>query len=109
MNTTYILIGLAVMSIVTGLLRLIPFLIFNGSKPTPPYILYMGKVLPPAIIGMLVIYCYKDIHFSGSFVVPSEIVAGIVVIILHKWKRSSLLSIGVGTAMNVILKMYFGM
>jgi len=109
MNITYLLFGLAVMSIVTGLLRLIPFLIFNGSKPTPPYILYMGKVLPPAIIGMLVIYCYKDIQFTPPFFIPSEIIAGIIVIILHKWKRSSLLSIGIGTAVNVILKMYLGM
>ena len=108
MNTTYLLIGLAVMALVTGLIRLIPFLIFNGNKTTPPYIIYMGKILPPAIMAMLVVYCYKGIQFSPPLHIPSEIIAGLFVVLLHIWKRNSLLSIGVGTILNIILKMYFG-
>ena len=55
---------IAVMSAVTILLRFLPFLIFRGK--TPAYISYLGKVLPPAIIGMLVIYCLKDISFAAA-------------------------------------------
>ena len=108
MNTTYLLTGLAVMALVTGLIRLIPFLIFSGNKATPPYIIYMGKILPPAIMTMLVVYCYKGIQFSPPFYIPGEIIAGIAVILLHIWKRNSLLSIGAGTVLNIVLKICLG-
>ena len=108
MSTSYLLTGLGVMALVTGLIRLIPFLIFSGNKATPPYIIYMGRILPPAIMSMLVVYCYKSIQFSPPFYIPSEIIAGIAVILLHIWKRNSLLSIGAGTVLNIVLKICFG-
>lgn len=80
-----------IMALVTWLLRFLPFLIFR--KHTPPCIVYLGNVLPPAIIGMLVIYCLKDVDIvSAPFGLP-ELAAALSVAVLQWWKRNSLLSI----------------
>lgn len=86
-----------VMAVVSFLLRAFPFILFSGKKETPKFVLYLGKVLPYAIIGMLVIYCVKDISFEavGNFL--PYIIAGAVVVRLHVWKRNTLLSILAGT------------
>ena len=69
---------IAVMAIVTILLRFLPFLVFR--KQVPPYISYLGKVLPAAIIGMLVIYCFKDTTLTAHpFGIPDLIAAACVV------------------------------
>lgn len=92
---------IAAMSITTILLRFLPFLVFK--KETPPYISYLGKVLPPAIIGMLVIYCLKDITpMASPFGIP-ELIAAVCVVILQVWKRNSLISILTGTVIYMIL------
>ena len=91
----------AVMSAVTIALRFLPFLIFR--KETPPYIAYLGKVLPSAIIGMLVIYCLKDVSFSGPPFGLPELVAGAAVVALQAWSRNSLLSILAGTGIYMLL------
>ena len=91
----------AVMSVVTILLRAAPFLVFK--KKAPAYIIYLGRVLPAAIIGMLVIYCLKDINLlSAPFGAP-ELIAGLLVVGLHAWKRNILLSILAGTASYMLL------
>ena len=87
----------AVMAAGTLLLRALPFLVFGSGRKTPAYILYLGKVLPPAIIGMLVIYC-----LAGSHGLP-EAIAVLCVIGLQVWKRQSLLSILGGTVIYMIL------
>ena len=93
----------AVATLVTIATRFLPFLIFGNGKPTPPIITYLGKVLPYAIMGMLVVYCMKDVRFlSAPFGIP-EILGCIVVALLHLWKRNSLLSIGVGTVFYMIM------
>ena len=92
---------IAVMAIVTILLRFLPFLVFR--KETPPYITYLGKVLPPAIIGMLVIYCLKDITpLAQPYGLPELIAAGCVVC-AQVLKRNSLISILLGTAVYMVL------
>ena len=91
----------AVMAGVTVLLRALPFIIFR--RRVPPFILYLGRVLPPAIIGMLVIYCLKDIQLSTSPYGLPELVAGAAVVTLQAWKRNSLLSILGGTAAYMLL------
>lgn len=102
MSNTYIIAMIAVMSIVTMLLRFTPFLIF-GNRQTPAYIDFLGKYLPYAIMGMLVIYCLKNISFvSAPFGVP-EIIAVLVTAGLHVWKRNTLISIICGTACYMIL------
>ncbi len=91
----------AVMSLVTMALRFLPFLVFR--KQTPKYISYLGRVLPPAIIGMLVIYCLKDVTLSVSpFGIP-ELIAVVCVAAVQAWKRNSLLSILSGTLLYMVL------
>lgn len=92
---------IAVMAVVTMLLRFLPFLIFR--KQTPAYISYLGKVLPSAIIGMLVIYCLKDISLAVPPHGLPELIAAACVVGLQAWKRNSLLSILSGTLVYMVL------
>ena len=96
-----ITIGLCVLG--TMLTRFLPFFIFRPDKPTPKYIKYIGNALPPAIFGILVIYCLKDVSvFRRSHGVP-EAIAIVAVILLHLWKRSMLLSVAGGTVCYMLL------
>ena len=89
--------------LVTMATRFIPFLIFGEKRKTPPIIEYLGKVLPCAIMGMLVVYCLKDIDLTAMpFGIP-EAIGCAVVAGLHVWKRSTLLSIGAGTIVYMLL------
>ncbi len=92
---------IAVMAIVTMLLRFLPFLIF--TKETPEYISYLGKVLPAALIGMLIIYCIRDVYILDQPHGLPELIAGIAVAGLQAWKRNSLLSILSGTVIYMLL------
>lgn len=75
----------------------------NINKPTPKYIQYLGKVLPAAVFGLLVVYCLKDVSiFSGSHGLP-ELIAIAVVVLLYLWKRQMLLSIAGGTICYMLL------
>lgn len=92
---------IAVMAIMTFLTRVLPFLVFR--QKTPKYISYLGSVLPPAIIGMLVIYCLKDIDPAvRPFGLP-ELISVACVAGLQAWKRNSLISILAGTFIYMIL------
>ena len=96
------MILVAVMAIVSYLIRLVPFLIFRG-KETPKYITYLGEVLPFAIMGMLLVYCLKDVHpLSGTHGIP-ELIAVVGTALLHIWKRNVLLSLVVGTVGYMVL------
>ncbi len=91
----------AVMSAFTILLRFLPFIVFR--KRVPPYVVYLARVLPPAIIGMLVIYCLRSTAvFSFPFGLP-ELIAVLAVVLLQIWKHRSLLSILAGTAIYMLL------
>lgn len=94
---------IVVIALVTMSTRFLPFLIFGENRKTPKLITYLGQVLPFAIMGMLVIYCMKDVAFlSAPYGIP-EILSCAVVALLHLWKRNSLLSIGVGTVFYMLL------
>ena len=96
-----ITIGLCVLG--TMLTRFAPFIAFSSDKPTPRYILYLGKALPAAIFGMLVVYCLKDVSvFEGSHGIP-ELVGIVVTVVLHLWKRQMLVSIAGGTVVYMVL------
>lgn len=83
--------------------RVIPFLVFPKGKEVPKTIQYLGKVLTPAVIGMLVVYCLKGMSFTQApFGIP-EVAAVAAVALLHIWKRNNLLSIGVGTVLYMLL------
>lgn len=93
----------AIVALVTAFLRFLPFLIFGENRTTPPLIAYLGQVLPFAIMGMLVVYCMKDVSFRfGSFGIP-ELISCAVVALLHIRKRNTLLSIGAGTVCYMLL------
>ena len=100
-GTAYSALLVAVMSVVTILLRAAPFLIFKNR--TPPYVRYLGQVLPAAIIGMLVIYCLKDTELLSAPYGAPELIAGLLVVGLHAWKRNILLSILAGTIAYMLL------
>ena len=94
---------IVVATLVTMATRFLPFLIFRGDKKTPDSIVYLGKVLPYAIMGMLVVYCLKDVQLlSWPHGIP-ELIGILLVAGLHIWKRNTLLSIGVGTVCYMLL------
>lgn len=95
--------SIAVAAIVTLFIRAIPFVVFGGKREVPATVTYLGKVLPPAIMVILVIYCVKSINlFSGSHGIP-ELLSIAVVAGLHIWKKNTLLSIAVGTVLYMVL------
>ncbi len=103
MDKLHTALMIAVMTLVTALLRFLPFWIFGENRKTPPLVAYLGQVLPYAIMGMLVVYCLKDVSFlSAPFGAP-EILGCAAVAALHVWKRNTLLSIGGGTAFYMLL------
>lgn len=89
----------------TMVTRFLPFLIFPEGKEPPEFIQYLGKVLPYAVIGLLVIYCLKDVPGSGTYGIP-EFLAIAFIVLLHRWKKSILLSIGGGTVFYMLLVQY---
>ena len=103
MTLTQKLLTIAICAIATMATRFLPFLLFSEKKETPRFIRYLGKALPPATFGMLVIYCLKHVDlFSGSHGIP-EAIALAVTFALHLWKRQMLLSIAAGTVTYMLL------
>ena len=100
---THAALIIAVAGAVTLMLRFLPFLVFGGKRETPPYIVYLGKVLPYAIMGMLVIYCLRGISFTATANFLPELIACAVVVLAHVWKRNTLLSIISGTVCYMLL------
>lgn len=87
----------------TMLTRFFPFLLFPSGKETPKYIQYLGKVLPAAVFGMLVVYCLKNVSiFTGNHALPEILSIGLV-IASYQWKRQMLLSIAGGTIFYMFL------
>jgi len=113
--------SIAVMAVVTFLTRALPFLLFDRGESPPRLVLYLGRVLPPAVIAMLIIYCMRSpavavspdltAGMAGwlaavvSFFVgwAPQLIAGVVVVILHIWKHNDLLSIFGGTILYMVL------
>jgi len=92
-----------IMALVTFATRVVPFLIFPKGKEVPKVVQYLGRVLTPAVIGLLVVYCLRETNvLSAPYGLP-ELIAGMTVVVLHVWKRNNLLSIGAGTAMYMVL------
>lgn len=92
-----------VVAVTTFSTRVIPFLVFPKGKAIPKTVQYLGKVLTPAVIGMLVVYCLKDTQVIAAPHGIPELISVAVVAVLHVWKRNNLLSIGVGTVLYMIL------
>lgn len=94
---------IVVVAITTFATRVIPFLVFPKGREIPKTIQYLGKVLTPAVIGMLVVYCLKNTSILYKPYGIPEAISVLVVAVLHIWKRNNLLSIGVGTVLYMFL------
>lgn len=105
-ETTRVILIILVVAAVTLALRTLPFILF-GKRKTPPFIEYLGRYLPYAVMGMLVVYCLKSTALiSAPFGLP-EAVSVLVVVVLHTIKRNTLLSIVAGTLCYMILTQLF--
>ena len=92
-----------VVAICTLLTRALPFLVLGGKREVPPLVKYLGRVLPPAIMTILIVYCLKGVNvLEGNRGIPEFLSIGLVVG-LHLWKRNTLLSIGAGTLCYMLL------
>ena len=103
MTNLQVFVSIVVMAAVTLLTRALPFLLFDRGEEPPKVVLYLGRVLPPAVIAMLIVYCLRTISFAslGSWV--PYVAAGLVTVGLHLWKRNDLLSIFGGTVLYMFL------
>ena len=87
----------------TMITRFTPFLLFPDSKKPPKVVTYLGKLLPPAVMGLLVVYCLRNVSVVRAPHGLPELIAIAVIVILHKWKGNVLLSIGAGSALYMVL------
>ena len=103
MSNVHAMLIVAVAGIVTAALRFLPFLIFGGDRKTPAYITYLGKVLPYAIMAMLVVFCLKNVSLVSTPYGLPELISCALVVLLHVWKRNTLISIIGGTVCYMVL------
>ena len=103
MTLTQQIVIVAIIALGTMLTRFLPFLIFPANKPTPKAIRYLGKALPAAVFGLLIIYCLKNVNLLGGSHGLPELIAIAAVVALHLWKRQILLSIAGGTVLYMVL------
>lgn len=94
---------IAVASVFTFATRLVPFALFGKSKQPPQMVVYLGKLLPPAVIAILIVYCLKSVMWTSAASILPQLISAAVVVLLHLWKHSSLLSIGAGTVCYMVL------
>ncbi|WP_270739316.1 branched-chain amino acid transporter permease [Massilioclostridium coli] len=95
---------ITIAAVVSGTMvtRFLPFILFPADKPTPKYIQYLGKVLPYAVIGLLVVFCFKSLSITTyPFGLP-ELIGVVTVILLHWWKKNMLISIAGGTIVYML-------
>ena len=95
--------SIAVMAVVTFLTRALPFLLFDRGGTPPKLVLYLGKVLPPAVIAMLIVYCLRTVSFAAAPGWAPHLIACGAVVGLHVWKHNNLLSIFGGTVLYMVL------
>lgn len=101
LGQSIIIILMVVMGTVTT--RFLPFIVFPSNKTPPRYIQYLGKVLPAAVIGLLVIYCLKDVSFLSEWHGLPEMISILCIVIIYIWKRNTLACILLGTIIYMIL------
>lgn len=103
MTLTQQIITISLCALGTMLTRFLPFLIFSDKRPVPPLVKYLGWALPPAVFGMLVVYCLRNVSFLGDTHGLPEFIAIAVVVALHLWRKQMLLSIAGGTICYMLL------
>jgi branched-subunit amino acid transport protein AzlD len=105
-STAQLFIFFGVVALGTVLTRALPFLLFPENREIPKYIKYLSNILPYTIIGMLVVYCLKDITFVQSPHAIPEVLSILLITLLHIWKKNTLLSIGGGALFYMLLVQY---
>lgn len=103
MKDTHSLLILLVLALVTALLRFLPFWLFGNGKKVPDAVLRLGRSLPFAAMGMLVVYCLKDISLKTAPFGAPEAIACLVTALVHLFKRNTIISILAGTAVYTVL------
>ena len=96
-------LAIAVITVITLFTRAFPFLFFTHGRKPSALVLYLGRVLPPAIIALLVVYSLKDVRLTAAPYGLPELIACALVLVLQHWKRSAILSIGVGTVVYMLM------
>lgn len=102
-STIQMIIVIMVITAGTMLTRFTPFIIFPEGKKAPKLLTYLGTVLPPAMIGLLVVYCLKNISFSSTDTYLPELISIFFIYVIHKWKHNNSLSIFAGAAVYMLL------
>lgn len=103
LTVTQTLIIIAAITLGVQVSRWLPFVAFSGKKELPEFIKYLGRVLPAALMGLLVVYCFKNTQiFTGNHGLP-ELIATAVVVFSYAWKENFLISVGGGTAVYMLL------
>jgi len=97
------LIIVALLAFGTAITRFLPFVFFRDAASAPAYVHYLGKMLPAAAIGLLVVYCLRHIQLTAAPHGAPEAIAILAVAALHIWKKNTLLSIAVGTVGYMLL------
>ena len=103
MNNVQILLTVALLAVSVAVTRFLPFLCFGKLRELPPIVSYLGKVLPAAMMGLLAVWCFKDVRFASLAGYLPTAVAAFCVIGVHLWKRNTVLSIALGTAVYMVL------
>lgn len=101
--TVHAVLAIAIMAGVTFLTRFLPFLLFDRGEAPPKVVIYLGRVLPPAIIAMLIVYCLRGVSFAAPGGWVPQLVSVATVVILHLWRSNTLLSIFGGTILYMVL------
>lgn len=96
------IITVAMIALATIITRFAPFAIFKEGK-TPKYIHYLGKMLPPAVFSLLVVYCLKNVSLTSSPFGLPELISVVAVVIIHLWKRNTVISVAVGTLCYMLM------
>ena len=99
----YAVAAIAVMAAVTFLTRALPFLLFGRGERPPKRVLYLGRVLPPAVIAMLVVYCLRTVRFSAPGLWLPQLISVAAAVVLHLWKHNNLISIFSSTLLYMFL------
>ena len=103
MNNKEMIIAIIILALSVQVTRALPFIIFRNEAKMPPVVGYLEKVLPAAIMGMLVVYCFKDYDYSSFRNVVPEVLSAAVVFGVHLWRKNMILSIVLGTTLYMVL------
>lgn len=102
-ESPYIWISVAIVALLTAALRFLPFLLFGKGRKTPRIVERLSALLPCAVMGMLVVYCLKDVSFGTFSGFMPALIATAAVVALHVWRKNTLLSIASGTLIYMLL------